>query len=499
MFVEFTQWTPDYNTTDVGELTDILNAVPTLRGYKGAPSPSSIGITALPETCYGAELLSTHSGTDVFFAGTATKLYKKNASAWTDVTRTSGDYSLTASEEWCFTQQGDITLAVSRAEYTQKFNHTTPDTDFSDLTAMPLCSIAEAVGQFVLIGDYINPSGSVNTPDGWACSAIGDYTNWTASVDDQCVYGRLLDTPGKITGIKRLADYAIYYKKRSMYLARYTGTPDVWTFSLISDVIGAESQQSIVRVGTTHYFLSYDNFWSFNSSQVVPIGDPIKKWFYANSNPNFRHLSCGAHDITNELVYWYFPSTYSEVLDSFVAYNYRNNKWGYGTVETPIDVVSEIRTDAPTYTTLLSQYPLYSNITGTLLPYGNLTPPGGTPFISIFDTSNNLKILAGVSTSSIIKTNDYGNESRVATIRGIRPRFYEKPSAAACSFMTRDTLGDDLVTREQFPGGGNVVDLSSNNSFDAILSARWHRASMLFFGDYEIVGFDVDIRGSGKE
>ena len=42
---------------------------------------------------------------------------------------------------------------------------------------MPKASLVEAVGNFILIGDYNDGTDYV---DGWGCSAIGDYTDWTS-------------------------------------------------------------------------------------------------------------------------------------------------------------------------------------------------------------------------------------------------------------------------------------------------------------------------------
>jgi hypothetical protein len=287
MFTKLEQWVPDADETSQGVIVDIESMVPTVRGYQGTPTPVSPGLAALTAACRTAATVTLLDSSKVLFAGTQTNLYKGGATTWTDVTRLAGNYTGSTTSKWRFAQQGDLTLAVNRVDTSQKYLHST-DTDFSNLTAMPICGTVEAVGQFVLIGDYVNPVGSVNTPDGWACSAIGDYTNWTANVDTQCVYGRLVDTPGKVTAVKRLGDYAIYYKKRSMYLARYVGSPSAWEFSLVSDTIGAVSHEAIAKVDAVHFFRGEDDFYKYDTSVPVSISGQIKEWF--NNDINNKYI-----------------------------------------------------------------------------------------------------------------------------------------------------------------------------------------------------------------
>ena len=53
---------------------------------------------------------------------------------------------------------------------------------------------------------------------------------------------------------------------------------------LVSDIIGAVSNESVVRVGTTHYFVSEDNFYAYDTASVNPIGEQIKEWFNTDCN-----------------------------------------------------------------------------------------------------------------------------------------------------------------------------------------------------------------------
>jgi hypothetical protein len=486
MFIPLTEWSPDSDPTGSGVIVDVNNMIPSMKGYKGTPEPVSIGLEALTAAVRSASIITTLDGTNIMFAGTQTKIYKAGALTWTDVTRISGIYTGSATSKWRFAQQGNITLAVNRVDDCQKFNYAS-DTDFSDLSAMPISGVVEAVGQFILVGDYVNPVGDVNTPDGWACSAIGDYTDWTADVDTQCVYGRLLDTPGKITAIKRLGDYAIYYKRKSMYLARYVGTPTAWEFSLISDTVGAVSQESVVKVGQQHYFIGEDNFYMYDSAQIVPIGGQIKEWFLLNLNKKYIDNIQAVHDRNNGYIYWFYASGTSDTLNSYVAFHYRSGRWGKGDIT--IEAATEYIATNNTYAELQAAFVLYSSYDGFL--YADFIASEGTPKPAIFDASHLLKTITGASTSSYLTPNISGADSEISLIRRIRPRYLNAPLTASLTNYYVDQIGVDFTT--------DKTTAEVSGKFDVMRSARWHKGKFEFTGDIEITGLDVEAKYAGRE
>ena len=486
MLVPLLEWNPDTNETNPGVITEVSCMVPSMKGYKGTPAPVSIGLEALTAAVRSASIITTLDGTNIMFAGTQTNIYKAGTLAWTDVTRISGIYTGSAFSKWRFAQQGNITLGVNRVDDCQKFNYAS-DTDFSDLSAMPISGVVEAVGQFILVGDYINPVGDVDTPDGWACSAIGDYTDWTADIDTQCVYGRLLDTPGKITAIKRLGDYAIYYKRKSMYLARYVGTPTAWEFSLISDTVGAVSQESVVKVGQQHYFLGEDNFYMYDSAQIVPIGEQIKQWFSSNVNRKYIENVQAVHDRNNGYVYWFYPSVSSATLNSYVAYHYRSGRWGRGDIT--IEAATEYIATNNTYAEVKAAFVLYSSYEGLL--YSDFIVSEGTPKPAIFDTSHLLKTITGGSCACSFTPNIMGTDSEISLIRRIRPRYLKAPLTATLTNYYTDQLGSAFAT--------DKTTSEVSGKFDVIRSARWHKGKFDFTGDIEITGLDVEAKYAGSE
>ena len=490
MYVPFRKWSPDAEPTEEGVLYDVENIIPSYRGFRSAPLPVRAETVALAADCRGFSSETALAGTKAVFAGTSTKLYKKNATAWDDVTRAT-DYSLATGVRWCFTTQGNVTIAVASSVTPQSYTHGT-STDFANVSAMPTCIAAEALGRHLLIGNL----GGAYTADAWACSKIDDYTNWTPSIDDQCVFGRLVDTQGAITAIKRLSDYVVYYKSSSLYLCRYVGVPDVFTFSLISDNVGAVSQEAVIRLGRTHYFCGETNFYSFDSATLAPIGNEISVWFNKHCNNSYRHTIVATKDESREVIYWFYPSTNATAPDSFVAYHYTSGRWGKGTQA--VQAANEYFTTSVTYASIAATYTTYGAFTNET--YEELVFSENSFVPAVITTDKKLKLLTGASLLSSLTTNDFGIDGQITTVTRIRPRFinFTIPDSSDSDYSgaTLTPYYRDYMGTAKTEG---LITFMTNGKFDIIQSARWHSGVIEILLTHEIAGLDIDAKFGGKE
>lgn len=482
MFIPLVAWQPDDDPTTPGIITDCTNFVPTKRGYKSGPTGSVTGLPALAAACRGAATVTKIDGTNIVYAGTQTKLYKASSTSWTDVTRVASDYTGSSTSRWRFAQQGNITLAVNKVDTSQHF--TAAATDFIDLAAMPKANLVETWGNFVVVADY---NDGTDTPDGYATSAIGDYTNWTAAVSTQCVYGRVYDTPGSCTGLKAVADYICLFKKRSLYLGRYVGAPSVLEFSLISNIVGAVSQESIVRVGQILYFLGDDNIWSFDTANLTPIGEPIRAYFNNDCNNTYRHLTTAVHDRALGIIYWYYPRTPAATCTGYIAYNYRSGKWGKGTQS--VEASCEYIVPSSDYDTLNAAYTTYDSFPSG--SYDSLSQTGDSPLPAYFDTSHQLRTFNGANSTYEFITADYGSDGRISLLQRVRPRYLDTPTSSTMTNYYRDNEGSALTT--------GVTTTESNGKYDVLRAARWHRSKFNGSGDMEVTGLDVTAKDAGAE
>lgn len=488
MLIPLVGYAPDVDPTTPGILTNCANLIPTLKGMAGAASPQSSTIPALAAACVGAAVLEKLDSTRRFFAGTTTALYEAGASSWTDRTRASGGaYALGTDVRWRFAQFGNVSLAAAKSDTLQS----STSGAFANVTGAPKAAIVETVNQFVLLFDT-NEATYGDSPDRWWCSALGDHTDWTPAIATQSATGRLLSSAGRIRAARRFGESVIVYKDKTMFIGAYVGPPVIWSFQEIPGTTGAPCQEAVVNVGTVedprHIFMGFDDFYSFDGSRPVPIGSPIKETVFGELNKSFSYAVWTLHDRINSLVYFYYPVGSSINPDKCVVYNYRSNRWGRD--DRQVEAAIEFTTLGITYDDLGTLYSTYNDFPN--LSYDSSFWTAGFPVPAIFNISHRIQTLDGASTSSSLTTGDYGDENGRSLLQRVTPRFITAPaSATMTNYYRNKNSGDTLQT-------GSTVTLSENR-FDTLQSAHWHRVKMDFTGDVELSGLVPNTIPDGSE
>lgn len=472
MIVHLLGYQPDNDPTLIGVLTNCSGVVPSLKGMKGAPSPADTGMATLAATCQGAAVLTKLDGTTRFIVGTGKNLYEQGASTWTNVSR-AATYTTSGTARWRFAQQENVSFAANGADTIQASVSTGA---FSCIAGAPVASIVETVGKFVFA---LNTSTNVH---GVQWSALGDYTDWAASIATQAGSDTLEETAGPITAGRRFGSTLMVFKKNSLFIGVNVGPPVIWEFGLVPGAAGAMSQEVVVNIGTPEnpklIFMGEDDFYLYDGSRPIPLGTNRVKTEVFGTLLGSRYYACTAlHDRTNNLVYFYYPTVDSVSPNKCVVYNYRTDKWGVDDrqVEATTDYVSA----AVSYGGLGALYSTYGDFPD--LSYG-LAFLGSTQIRpAIFNTSHEVKTLTGPATSSSFITGDLGDDSQFTTATRVWPRFITEPTAATMTHFYKNTSGGSLTT-------GDTVTLT-DGKFDFIWSARWHRLQFAFTGDWEMSGF----------
>lgn len=481
---------PDLSPTEPGVLTSCVARVPTLRGMKAAPSPLTGALPALSAAALHAEEVTKLDGTRRFFAGTTTALYESAVSSWTNRTRAAGAYSAAADIRWRFAQYGDITLATQKGDKIQQISSAAA---FEDITAAPKAAVVEVVDDFVAAFNT-SDAGFGDSPDRWWICAQGNYADWTPAQATNCYSGRLTSTPGDLRAGRRLGSKLVAYKESAMYLGQFAGPPIGWQWEEVSNFSGAQSQEVVVPIvtksgGAAHIFMGKSDFYYYDGSRPLPIGNPLKDWFFGRLNKSFAYRSVALHDPANALILFLYPSTSSSsgALDSGVVYNYRADRWGV--YDLNVETAAQKQSGGFTYGTLESTYATYSAIPS--VSYGSPFWFAGQPVPAIFNASHVLQTLNGAAGESSYTTGDLGLDEQVSLVSRVRPREVTAPSSAVMTNYYRQNLGDALTT--------GATTTKSSGKFDVLRSARWHRFKVTDQGESEVMALDVIADADGFE
>lgn len=472
---------PDADETTPGVITDCVNLIPYTNGLEGGPSPSTPGdVPALASTCLGAAVVSNLLGARRVIAGTATKLYELSAGAWADVSATT--YHAGADERWTVIQFGNATLAANKGDAIQR----SLSGAFAAIASAPKAEIIFSVGFQVMA---LNIDDGADSPDAWYCSSVNDDTDWTPSIITQAAKGRLVATAGPITAGGRLGEYAVAYKKKSIYLGRYVGAPDVWDWAQVpGGDVGCIGKDALCDVGGAHFFVGDDNFWFFDGTAPSPVENAPRQWFYDYSSPEFRYRTQCVFDRQKNRVWIFYPSSNSQVCDSALVYHLGTKKWGRS--DRSIEAALNYLSPGVSYDTWDTMGATFDTLPA--IAYDSQFWLSGGQALSTFNTSHQLQYMTGASASSSFTTGDIGDDEQVTQCSSIRLRYAQgyAPSTASAQMYSRMGSGDNLTTGPT----GTVMD----GKFDVRQSARWHRAKLSFTGPVRVTGANANVKPAGK-
>lgn len=481
---------PDVEQTTSGAMLECSNMVGTVKGMKAAPSSVVTTYPASAEACTGAALLQKLDASVRFFIGGATLLQEGISGAWTNRSR-GGGYAASVNR-WRFCQFGDDSIAANKTCVLQR----STGAAFANLTA-PLADLCETAAGFVLLANCNDTGAGLGTTygdqtDRWWCCAINDVATWVPSLSVQCATGRLVDAPGPIRGLRRLGANIIAYKDKSIFVGTYVGAQaGVWRWDLIPGDIGCSSHETVVSTGTTHLFIGETDIYSFDGSRPIPIGAPLRQWFFARLNRAYQYLIAALHDRINGLVYWFYPSTNSTsgALDEAIVYNYRSQKWG--TVTRAIEMPIELVQGGITYDNLGTLYSTYADMPN--VSYDSPFWVANTPVPGLIGTDHRPYTMSGPAGSWSFAGELYGDEQVFSLASRVNVRWITKPTAAALTHRYAVDESSTLTTP------ASVAMSQSTGRFDILRSARWHQEAISGSGDAELVGLDVQVKQDGDE
>ena len=365
---------PDLPKTTPGILMSTQYCVPTDRGIGDGPAIADISSSALSTVSMGGALLAKTDATQELIVGTATKLYGFDLST-TLTDRSGGAYNASSTNTWSVTQFGNIALAANLGDQLQ-YRTIGAAANFASVGVAPVpkASIVVTCGPvsapFVMVFDYAD---GVNTDrDGWKCSAISDYTGWTAGTNS-CATGRLLDNvTGPVTAAIPYRDGVVAFKRTGMYVGRYDGPPAIWAWQRVSSTVGCIGKNAVAAGDDVIYFANDDGMWMYDGSYPRRIpgyctsfwASTLKASPPTTDDRNYFHV---VFDNKQHLVYFTQGQSTPSISGGLV-FNTISGLWTILT--SPVNAAQTV--NAREF--ISAKYVISSNKKVSILSYGDTTP-----------------------------------------------------------------------------------------------------------------------------
>lgn len=123
----------------------------------------------------------------------------------------------------------------------------------------------------------------------------------------------------------------VIFTDTAVFSMQNVGPPFVWSFTMLDQDTSIASQNSAVAVNNSVYWMGLDKFFVYNGRvQVLPCS--LRQHVFSTMNkPQISQVMCGINEQFSE-IWWFYPGTGSQTNSLYVAYNYQDNSWHYGSL-----------------------------------------------------------------------------------------------------------------------------------------------------------------------
>ncbi len=234
--------------------------------------------------------------------------------------------TITPATTWTMDNWGEYLLACSNAD--GKIYEWDLDTsnDAVALTNAPVSNKAV----LVTAERFVFALGAGGNARKVAWSDQEDNTMWTPAITNQA--GDIeLETVGSIVTAKRLRGVNLIFTDVDVHTAQYQGPPFVYGFERIATGCGIISAQAVAAVESVAYWWSPSGFFMYDGF-VRPIKCDVLDYVVGNLSQTQRSKIYAVANNQFGEIWWFYPSAANTEVDSYVAYNYRENHWTIGSL-----------------------------------------------------------------------------------------------------------------------------------------------------------------------
>ena len=474
---------PDADPTTKGILLDCANIIPFDSGFEGAPTAVASTLAALAAECRGAALLTKLDGNRRLFAGTQTKLYEASGTSWTDRSAGGGSYTGGAESRWSFAQFGDTSLAANLIDAMQS----STSGAFAAIAGAPKAQIIVSASNNFVIAFHTNEGTYGDSPDRWWCCAQSDQTNWTPSVATGATTGRIVAGEGPLTAALPLGDYVVAYKRKGLFQGQFVGsTSGTWAWPQVrGGDCGCVGMEAVCDIGNAHFIVGEDDFWIFDGSTPVAIGEGVRNWFRANSSQTYRYRTRVSYDRQRNCVWINYAGPSSTgATDRTLVYHVGRKRWGRA------DFTSEAMLNYAAPGVTIDGLNAYGASIDALppIPFDSQYWLSGGRAFAYFNTSHQIVVNSGASASSWFTTGETGDDDGVSTLMRARIRWMLEPTTATSTGLSRMSSG-----KAQVPMAG-PEPMEEDSSFSVWQEARWHSVRFDMTGPHRETAYDLALQ-----
>ncbi len=209
-----------------------------------------------------------------------------------------------------------------------------------DITSLAGANSTPTVSKHVLVSDRdrhvlafgcdteANPG--VQDPLAIRFSSQESLTDWAATATNTA--GELrLGSGSEIVSVVETRQQILVFTDKSLYAMQYLGPPFTFGVNVVSENTSIISPLSTVAVQDNVFWMGDGEFYAYGGT-VNKIPCSVKDYVFDDINRDQLEKIFAALNASNSEVWWFYPSSGSDNVDSYVLYNYVDRVWSYGTL-----------------------------------------------------------------------------------------------------------------------------------------------------------------------
>ena len=467
--IPFGEWLPDQPPFNLQGCTVATNVIPDAASYRPFPG-LTVFTNSISAIAKGAVYAIDAAGNTYNYVGDGSALYSLVGQSFTVATRlVGGAYTVHIDDFWEFANWANTVIAVNGfVDLPQIIS--TGAANFADFSIGVKAKHIAVMRDFVVYG---NISDSATNVYRIRWSAINNPTSMTV---DAATLADFQDLPSEGGPVQKLigGEYGVILQRRAIWRMQFVGSPLVFQFDKVHGKIGAYTPQGCINYQNLVFFFSEDGFYSFDGSQLDPIGrGKVDKFFSDDLNATYLQRVHAAIDPINKLVMWAYPSadTIGGNPDKIICYSWAFHRW---TLVEGINISYFFQTVSTGYTLDGLDAVSTDLDTGILVSLDSAQWTGGRILLGAFNSANRLAYFNGSAMAATIETGEFQlfKEKR-AMLTEVRPDVIGLSASLTTSVMIRNNLTESLST-------GSTATRANNTGFvECRVSSRYFRIRLV--------------------
>jgi hypothetical protein len=230
-------------------------------------------------------------------------------------------------DRWYFDNFGEVLLTGARN------NGAVQELDLIGPTLSAVTNAPSGIQDLVVTNQrQVMVIGGGGQPRRLQASDIENRTSWTPAIANQAI-DRTIPGTGKLLRCINVLRQTLILGETDAHVARYIGPPYVYSVDLAGDNCGPLAAEAVASTEKFAVWWGDRNFWLFDGS-VQHVECTVIDFLYDDIDLNQASKICCFANTGFTEVWWLYQSKSSTTteVDSYVAWDYRENHWSTGRI-----------------------------------------------------------------------------------------------------------------------------------------------------------------------